>query len=294
MHNASEFVNKSRLDFVEVSSYDEAELSKFGPLPFRNISIELDALRCLRFFPNVENLILRPGEICEVDLEYLKNLPIVSLKLDYYSDCVDLYTIDLAQFPNLQFLFSRTQYNFSNVAICQTLDTLVVQEWFSNDLTCLSRSSLRALSIFSGKLQCFEGVQLMPQLLSISVANQRLLSDVHCLKMCCSLESLSVETCNRIPVLQIPGLPNLRYLELIGSQRVDNLFFLNNYPKLEYLQLGIFVVDGNLQILSRLKHCTILSDCKHYSARNADLPKSQRRFHSHSIPEWLEVLPQSF
>lgn len=51
-----EFMNKSRLDFIEIGSYDEEELAKLGSLPFCNVSVELDALACLRFFPCVENL----------------------------------------------------------------------------------------------------------------------------------------------------------------------------------------------------------------------------------------------
>ena len=170
-------MNKSRLDFIEIGSYDEEELAKLGSLPFCNVSVELDALQCLRFFPCVENLILRPGEISEEGLGYLRGLRIISLKLDYYSDCIDLYAIDLAQFPNLQFLFSRTQYNFYNIAMCQSLCTLVVQEWLGNDLTYLVGSSLRALCIFNGKLQRVEGIQAIPQIISLSIANQRRLSD---------------------------------------------------------------------------------------------------------------------
>ena len=143
-------MNKSRLDFIEIGSYDEEELAKLGSLPFRNVSVELDALQCLRFFPCVENLILRPGEISEEGLGYLRGLRIISLKLDYYSDCIDLYAIDLAQFPDLQFLFSRTQYNFYNIAMCQSLCTLVVQEWLGNDLTYLVGSSLRAYVYLMG------------------------------------------------------------------------------------------------------------------------------------------------
>ena len=294
MRHSNEFMNKSRLDFIEIGSYDEEELAKLGSLPFRNVSVELDALQCLRFFPCVENLILRPGEISEEGLGYLRGLRIISLKLDYYSDCIDLYAIDLAQFPDLQFLFSRTQYNFYNIAMCQSLCTIVVQEWLGNDLTYLVGSSLRALCIFNGKLQRVEGIQAIPQIISLSIANQRRLSDVHYLNLCCGLESLAIEKCNRIHVSQIPPLPNLRYLELIGSQTADDLSFLENYPRLEYLLLGILVINGNMQVLSKLKHCAIMSDCKHYSIKNTDLPKAQHRFHSHSIPQWLEILPQAF
>ena len=245
-------MNKSRLDFIEIGSYDEEELAKLGSLPFCNVSVELDALQCLRFFPCVENLILRPGEISEEGLGYLRGLRIISLKLDYYSDCIDLYAIDLVG------------------------------------------SSLRALCIFNGKLQRVEGIQAIPQIISLSIANQRRLSDVHYLNLCCGLESLAIERCNRIHVSQIPPLPNLRYLELIGSQTADDLSFLENYPRLEYLLLGILVINGNMQVLSKLKHCAIMSDCKHYSIKNTDLPKAQHRFHSQSIPQWLEILPQAF
>ena len=85
MRHSNEFMNKSRLDFIEIGSYDEEELAKLGSLPFRNVSVELDALQCLRFFPCVENLILRPGEISEEGLGYLRGLRIISLKLDYYN-----------------------------------------------------------------------------------------------------------------------------------------------------------------------------------------------------------------
>ena len=178
--------------------------------------------------------------------------------------------------------------------MCQSLCTLVVQEWLGNDLTYLVGSSLRALCIFNGKLQRVEGIQAIPQIISLSIANQRRLSDVHYLNLCCGLESLAIEKCNRIHVSPIPPLPNLRYLELIGSQTADDLSFLENYPRLEYLLLGILVINGNMQVLSKLKHCATMSDCKHYSIKNTDLPKAQHRFHSHSIPQWLEILPQAF
>lgn len=87
------FVCKRVLSFVEIGSYDEEELIKMGMHTGKNLSIELDALPCLRFFPHVENLIVRPGTIHKDTLNYLKDLPIRTLKLDYYSDCMDPYTI---------------------------------------------------------------------------------------------------------------------------------------------------------------------------------------------------------
>ena len=293
MRYTSEFINKRMVDFIEIGSYDEAELTDRGSLSFPNVSVSMDALKCLRFFPCIENLVLRPGEISEEGLEHLNGLHIISLKLDYYSDCIDLYTINLAQFPDLQFLFSRTQYNFINAAMCPNLCTMVVQEWLSADLTYLAGSHLRALSIFGGKLHSLEGVQLLPEIISILIANQRQQRDAHWLESCCRLESLAIESCNRIPVLQIPVLPNLRYLELAGLQKLKDLTFLNRFPRLEYLLLDVFVIDGNLQALSKLKHCVIMSDHKHYSVKNADLPKMPCRFRSDSIPRWLEILPQA-
>lgn len=294
MRYVQEFVNKRNLEFVEVGSFDESELLEMGIHPCRNLSLELDALQCLRFFPYVENLILRPGEICEEALIFLQDLNIRTLKLDYYSKKVDLYTIDLAQFPCLQFVFSRSQYNFINAAACNNLCTLVVQEWYDDNMQYLANSSLCAISILSGRLKTLDGIQTISKLRSVLLANQRNLVDIHHLEQCDALESLSIERCNHVNIVYMPVLSNLYFLKLDGSQKVDSLSFLMHFPKLEYLLLfDLNVVDGKLEPLLQLQHCTILPSRRHYSLQDTDLPKTQQRFRSTVIPREFEILPEA-
>ena len=293
MHYISEFIHKSPEEFLEVGAYDEEELMSMGKHPAQNVSIELDALSCLRFFPHLERLILKPGTIQAQDLRYLSGLPVIAIKLDYYSDCLDEYSIDLAQFPNLQYVFSRSQYNFRNIKSSKTLCTLVVQEWHDDSLQYLRGSSLHALSIFRGQLKTLDGLQSMGELQSIAVSNQRKLRDATAIWTCTKLESLAFENCNCIDVSILPSLPNLRYMLLVGRNKVRDLAFIKNFPKLEYVILDIAITSGNIDALYCLRHCVILTDHRHYSARNIDLPKSRQRFHSSSIPEWLEILPET-
>lgn len=292
MQQKKEFVNRRNLEFVEIGVYDEEELRKRGSMPNKNVAVESDALECLRFFPNIENLILRPGEIRPEGLMYLSGLPIVSLRIDYYADCIDAYTISLRQFPRLQYLFSRTQFGFSDLSACLPLQTLVVQEWSGNNLIDLQSENLLALKILSGRLRSLNGLQNIPLLRSLSISNQRELSDVQELAHCNGLESLNFEHCSRINTADIPPLLELQYLALVGTQRVENLSFLKRFPRLEDVMLGIEISDGDLQKLFEMKNVTLLQDRRNYSAKHCDLPKSQP-FHSAYIPAWLEILPEA-
>ena len=209
MQQKKEFVNRRSLEFVEIGVYDEEELHKCGLMPNKNVAVELDALECLRFFPNIENLILRPGEIRPEGLMYLSDLPIVSLRIDYYADCIDAYTISLRHFPRLQYLFSRTQFGFSDLSACLSLQTLAVQEWSGNNLINLQSENLLALKILSGRLHSLNGLQNIPLLRSLSISNQRELSDVQELAHCNGLESLSFERCGRVNTADIPPLSQI-------------------------------------------------------------------------------------
>jgi len=293
MQYKTDFMNKTELSFLEIGLHDEPELMLLGSQPARNISIELDALACLRFFPQVERLILRPGSLVEQDLCYLRDLPIITLKLDYYSTEQDIYTIDLAQFPKLQYVFSRTQHNFRNIEGCKSLYTLVVQEWYGRDLQCLQSTSLYALSIFSGRLRSLSGIQNSPNLRSLALANQQNLSDLCDLQTCCALESLSIESCSHADVTQITALPHLQYLRWIGKQRVRDLSFLSRFPALDHVILDIVIEDGQLDVLLQYSHSVILTDRRHYSRKNRELPKAKHRYCSPQIPRWLEILPQA-
>ena len=88
-----------------------------------------------------------------------------------------------------------------------------------------------------------------------------------------NLEYLEIESCGSLNLYQIPSMCHLKYLVIAGSQVIKNCSFFERFPQLEYLVLGVKILDGDISPLLKLKHCALLSDCRHYSHKNLDLPK---------------------
>ena len=259
--------------FTQIGLHDESELSELGQCNDENISIELDALQCLRYFPQATNIILRPGCINTENLDLLYNLSLKRLKLDYFSDCIDDYTIDLGRFTRLKYVFSRSSYNFQNIDKCLSLKKLTVQTWCSYDLKALGNSNLEKLKILSGKLKSIDGICGLSYLKYLAISYQRSLKDFSEMIHNPNLEYLEIESCGSLNLYQIPSMCHLKYLVIAGSQVIKNCSFFERFPQLEYLVLGVKILDGDISPLLKLKHCALLSDCRHYSHKNLDLPK---------------------
>ena len=293
MHYKERVIHRLQEEFLIIGAHDMEELTQEGPRCDRNIEISMDALRCLQYLPNVEHLILAPGYVLDLgDLQFLTGLKIRSLEINYYAYDIDLMTIDLSVFPTLELVFSRTQYGFKNVSGCVSLQTLIVQEWLTEDLQALSGSSIKALEIFSiGKLKSLSGIENMRHLVSLSVCNQRQL--VSCSQLgLLHLESLKIESCNKLDYEQIPIMPELRMLYLRGKVRFPDIsFVLSQAPNLEWLWLDHVVEGGDLTQLQQLKHAVIFTDCRHYSHKNHQLPKTKETFLSKYLPMRLAILP---
>ena len=294
MRYAKRFLHRIQEDFLIVGAYDYDDLLKAGSLHDRFLEISMDALYCLRFFPDVEYLILTPGEISADDMSMLNGLNVKALKLDYYTYDSDVYTIDLAKFPSLELVFARTQYCVNNISQCQSLQTLIVQEWLTSDLTILRNSAIKALKICSGKLKSLSGLETLPKLISLSISNQRQLVDCTSLASV-FLESIEITSCSKVDVTVFSSMPALRMMHISGRQKIPNVAsILSIAPKLEWLLLDHVVTEGELTLLHGLSHAVIFSDCRHYSHKNCDLPKSTKRFRSNFLPLELEILPEAY
>lgn len=294
MYNAKRFLHRIQEAFVIVGRDDYDELQDVGVQHTRFLELSMDALHCLRFFPNVEYLILTSGEVSGDGLQKLDGLKIKALKLDYYTYEVDAYTVDLSCFPLLELVFARTENCFKNTSQCCNLQTLIVQEWLSDSLRPLAESSIKALKIFSGKLKCVDGVGEMPQLVSLSIANQRQWSDCSGLDAT-FLESLEIVSCNKVDIVQLPVLQNVRMMHLRGKRKIPAIeTLLHIAPELEWLLLDHTVEDGNLAPLSDLSHAVIFTDCRHYSHKNCNLPKATEKYCSRFLPFELEILPEAY
>ena len=294
MYYSRRFLHRIQEDFFIVGKDDYEELSSLNTQHIRYLEISLDALHCLPLFSSVEYLILTAGQISNDDLHFLDGMKIKALKIDYYSYEYDSYSIDLSRFPNLSLVFARTERCFRNADQCRSLQTLIVQEWLSVNLDSLNGSSVKALKLLSGKLKCLDGVGQMPQLLSLSISNQRQLVDCSDLSAV-SLESLEIVSCNKVEIFQLPMLANIRMLHVSGRKPIPDIQgILDIAPKLEWLLLDCIVTDGDLSPLSNLHHAVIFTDCRYYSHRNSDLPKSSEKYRSKHLPFEFEILPEAY
>lgn len=292
MKTATQMISRTMESFLEIGIYDTSELEQLDCSDFRNVSLELDALSCLRYFPNAEQIILRPGMLNPNDLEFLYCSKVRALKLDYYTDEVDEYSIDLSRFLFLELVFARTQLSVKNVGQCPTLKTLIVQKWQTPNLKTLEGSSILALDIFGlGKLECLDGIEAMEFLVSLSLSNQRKLKQCEGLVVRKNLESLAINGCTHMTLQSIPPLPNLEYLDLEGKREVPDLSSLTRFPNLRYCILDFPIADGDTGILKSFYHAVLLTDRKNFSHKNNVLPKANQRFSSRVIPAWLEIIP---
>lgn len=292
MYYQTRFIHRLQENFLVVGLHDYEEIQQLKTINDEYVELAFDALCCLRYFPNVKHLILTPGTIHEEDLGLLNGLKIKSLKLDYYTYETDNYTIDLEKFPVLELVFAKTQYCIGNVAKCTTLKTLIVQEWLTQNLEYLSDSHIQALKIMSGKLRSIDGVGKIRNLISLALSNQRSLLDCSQLKEKI-LESLMIENCGKLDIKSFPLLPNLRMLCLSGSKKipdVQTILFLA--PNLEWLMLYHPIEDGDLSQLMNLKHVVIIPNCRHYSHKDSELPKTENNFCSGILAYDLSILPE--
>lgn len=294
MYYSNRFLHRIQKDFIIIGLHDYEKLQQLETLQDECVEISLDALCCLKYFPNIKHLILTSGNINKKDLDLLYGVKIKSLKIDYYSYEIDRYTIDLGNFPVLELLFARTQYSFCNISKCLSLKTLIVQDWSTHNLQYLCDSSIQALKIMSGKLRSLDGIAELGNLISLSLSNQNRLVDCSQLKTNC-LESLGIENCKQVDIATLPTLPNVRMLYLSGRKRISNINTILRFtPKLEWLLLDQAVENGDLSPLKDFKHVVVFTDCRHYSHKNSELPKTGKKYHSNLISEDFEILPEAY
>ena len=238
-----------------------------------NIAVEMDALEALRFFPNTKKLVILPGEVKGLDTSFLKDMRIESLKLDYYSDEIDEYAVDLRSFPHLKFLSTRTSRNYVFLPSCRGLETLVVQEWLEDDLCTISGSTIVTLNLTGGRSRSLAGVESLPVLRALSISYQRRLTDVSCMSRCDRLEGLRIEKCPKVDLTALPALPELQLIYLSANAPVENIDFLKRSPKLRYCILDVKIRDIDLDYLKKMEHCVVTKGPRWLTADDSGLPR---------------------
>ena len=103
MWHESLFVSDCAEDFLCVSIADKPDIEASTYCLEPRVAIEMNAIRELPFFRSVNKLVLLPGELSEPCTPYLRDCPATELKIDYYSDVIDDYTIDISAMLQLRY-----------------------------------------------------------------------------------------------------------------------------------------------------------------------------------------------
>lgn len=277
-------------DFLEVDIFDNDDLCQLSQYQNEtNIIISMSNLHHLYAFTRVERLIITSGDapdnLSQI-IESQSNLR--ELKLDYdESEPFTKWCVDISRLNNLEYLFSRSSYNFRGIEGSKSLKTLIVHRWYNKDLSQLTGSSIDSLSIGCGNLNTLAGIEdVCLQVLSLS--NLRNLTDVTSITGL-PLKILELDNCNNISCFENISSPTLEYLMLYGKIRVQDVSFVKNYNAIKRVMLDIVIEDGDLSILDSLESAILLTDRRNFNRKNSQLPKASCKYTLPSIPNWRYI-----
>lgn len=277
-------------DFLEVTVFDNEDIEELNQYKDeKNVIISMSDLQYLSGFPHIERLIITsgkaPGNVSGI-LETKCDLR--ELKLDYEeTEPFTDWCIDISKLYSLELLFSRSSSNFKGVSNSRSLKTLVVNNWYSDDLSQLKGSAIDTLSIGCGKLRFLTGIEKVP-LVILSLSNLRYLTDISCVENI-PLRILELDTCNQIKEIESILPPTLEYLMVYGKNRFRSGTFIKNYPKLKRVMLDVLIEDGDLSAFEKLESAVLLVDRRGYNRKNSQLPKSKYQYLIPSVPAWRYI-----
>lgn len=290
MQYIKRWIADSEYTFLEVTIYDAqdvAELSKYTSA--KNVIVSLDNINFLKHFNQIEKLIITSGQPSNSMYDVLSKMTsLTALKIDYEEvrPSTD-WCIDISVFPKLEYLFSRSSYNFCGISMSESLKTLKVMKWYEKDLKQLKGASIDSLCICSGRLQSLVGIEELPiQILSLS--NLRNLKDISSAETI-PLKILELENCNQISLFGSFSSKTLEYLMVYGKNKVQSGNFISKFECLKRVMLDIIIEDGDLSFFDNLEHAVILTNKRAFNRTNSKLPKSKKRYTIETIPEWRYI-----
>lgn len=262
----------------EIEFYNLDDLKEIGNINDQaiNIIIGFNDLLKLDAVPAINYLILQSGSFEQHDLCHLyRHREIKGLYLDYYeTEKISEYTIDIAEFPELEVLVSKSSWNYIRAEQCRSLRALQVTKWYQGNLSCLQGMELTSLSITGGRLRSLTGIEKLPiRFLSIDYCS---VTDVSVLNSLPKLQIVEIDHCPKIKDYSVLASAAIEYLLLLGNGCVANLEFLDHMHDLKGVVIELNILDGDISRLKKYMHSEIFQDRRHYSAKNKDLPKADK------------------
>lgn len=231
--------------------------------------------------PSLKDVIISPSFDADESFDYsplykMPNLKTVYCKTEYGDFEQYSVTLDCLAIKNLENISVDT-----NGCIGYEKVTTLKKLWLANhkrivDFNDVSSSQmLQDVTLLNCSIKSLSGIYKCPKLHSLSLWNNRKLTDISELNsISSSLIELSIESCSKIEDFSVlQHLNNLQILHLSGNNIIPDLSFLKHMKNLKIFTFTVNVLDGNLDKCKSIPYVSC-KNRKHYNLKDIDLPKN--------------------
>lgn len=136
--------------------------------------------------------------------------------------------------------------------------------------------SLKRLDFLKTGIKSLRGIGEFKQLQWLSLNYERGISDIsEIVNVSDTLRVLSIENCSQIKDFSfLEKLVNLEHLKLHGSNKMPNVNFLKEMPKLKTFTFSMEIEDGELKPCLNIPYVWCKKGKKHYNLKDRELPKN--------------------
>ena len=245
--------------------------------------------------PSLKHLKIVPADNSGDGFDYSPLYDIDGLKS---SSCTTIYgengeystTVDFSRINGIEDV-GVSNCNHLNYSGITTLKSLGLSNFKEEDLKkAFSSVDLDTIMIIQSKLKSLEGIQKSQKMQCLYLYYNRSLQDISALKKVKrTLRTLRIENCPKINDFSVLGeLENLELLELSGSNELLSLSFLKKMKNLKTFIFNMNVKDGDLTPCLDLSYVSV-KNRKHYTLKDADLPKEQSVRGNETIEKWRRL-----
>lgn len=187
---------------------------------------------------------------CDITpLNSLQNLEYLSINENQVTG-----NIDLSNFPNLKYMSIWWNNKiFKNISSCIKCEFLYISKWPFKSLDQLKNFvKLKTLQINYSKIQSLDGVENLINLKSLDLYSMPALESLNALKkITSSLELFSIDKCKKIGDYKVlEDLINIKFFYIMDSAPLPSVNFINSMPKIEYVYIGVEILDKDISILN--------------------------------------------
>lgn len=233
--------------------------------------------------PSLKKFSVFPAISADFDFDYsplygIPEIKSLSCQTIYGEKEEKVCSVDYSKISGLTELsvYGKGHLNYDAV---DTLEKL----WASNikegeDLYRISRSGeLKELTVLQCGIKSLNGIEQYTKLQSLDLSYNRALSDIAMLeKISGSLRLLDIYSCAKITDFScLSSLSNLEHLSLYGSNKLPDLKFLKEMPKLKTFTFSMEVADGDLTPCLKIPYVSCSKNRKWYTLKDRDLPKNK-------------------